>query len=197
MTSRIIRYNFFHWGPLLYKTSLRKEEINLIKKLCSKKSEDKRKKLAGLIKHEHAVNVKKLFPIINPYLNSYAEVYFNYLGKPIGKKIELESAWVNYMTKFESNPLHTHTGDLSFVIYTKIPKTLKKEFDKNLANTSPGAIHFIYNLTLLKHNINQHNFFPKVGDFFIFPANLSHYVNHFKSEGERISVSGNLEINDV
>ena len=31
-------------------------------------------------------------------------------------------------------------------------------------------------------------------DILIFPASLNHGVNHFESDGERISVSGNLEI---
>ena len=81
---------------------------------------DYRKYLAGLIKHEHVIDVKKLFAIISPYVESYAKAYIDYSARPIGKKIELISAWVNYMTKFESNPMHSHDEDLSFVIYTKI-----------------------------------------------------------------------------
>ena len=95
---KTINYNFFHWGPFLYKTSLDQGEINQIKKLCSKKSIDYRKNLAGLIKHEHQVDVKKLFPIIFSYLNSYSQAYLEYSGKFLGNKIELKSSWVNYMT---------------------------------------------------------------------------------------------------
>jgi ribosomal protein S27AE len=46
----------------------------------------------------------------------------------------------------------------------------------------------------IKDNI-KHKFIPEKNDFFIFPATLHHYVNHFQSEGERVSVSGNLKIN--
>ena len=99
------------------------------------------------------------------------------------------------MTKFESNPLHTHGGDLSFVIYTQIPKELEKEMKNSPANTNPGEIFFTYMLNPQKYDTNQHNFIPKEGDFFIFPATLHHRVNHFQSKGERISISGNLEIN--
>ena len=35
---------------------------------------------------------------------------------------------------------------------------------------------------------------PEVGDFFIFPSSLNHSVNNFQSEGERVSVSGNLKV---
>jgi len=193
--NKTINYDFFHWGPFLYKTSVTQEELNSIKKLCTKKSKDYRRSLAGLIKNEYEIDHKKLFPIINPYLHSYTIAYSDYTSKMLGNKIELISAWVNYMTKFESNPIHTHTDDLSFVIFTQIPKELKEEANNTVSNnTRPGAINFMYTLETGKYHINQHTFMPEVGDFFIFPASLHHYVNHFQSEGERISISGNLKV---
>jgi len=193
---RRIDYHFFHWGPYLYRTCLTQEEINFIKKLCSQKSNDYRKNLAGLIKHEYEVDVKKLFPVLVPYINSYAQSFIQYSGKIIGNKIELVKAWVNFMTKFESNPLHTHNEDLSFVIFTQVPKNLEKECNETVGNTRPGAINFIHTLGEGQFIINEHTFFPTVGDFFIFPASLHHYVNSFQCEGERISVSGNLKVNN-
>jgi hypothetical protein len=41
-------------------------------------------------------------------------------------------------------------------------------------------------------NIRNHVIVPKKGDLYVFPALLSHYVAPFKSNIERISVSGNL-----
>jgi|TARA_R110002020_G_scaffold107264_2_gene249227 uncharacterized protein (TIGR02466 family) len=192
MKDKNINYRYFHWGPFLFKTLLEQKELDSIKKLCSKKSKSYNKNLAGLIKHEHMLDVKKIFPILLPYIKSYSKAFSNYSGKNLGQNIELKSCWVNYMTKFESNPLHSHDDDLSFVIYTKIPKQLKIEYNKCKANTKPGAINFI--ISLDEGWINQHTFVPEVGDFFIFPADLKHYVNHFKSNGERISISGNLKI---
>ena len=192
---KTINYNFYHWGPFLYKTSLDQGEINQIKKICSKKSKDHRKNLAGLIKHEHVVDVKKLFPIIFSYLNSYSQAYIEYSGKFLGNKIKLKSSWVNYMTKLESNPLHTHDDDLSFVIFIQVPKKLKEECNNTISNSIPGSINFVNTLAKKKYNIEQRRFLPEVGDFFIFPASLSHYVTSFQSEGERISVSGNLIVN--
>ena len=192
--NKTVKYNYFHWGPFLYKTVLELDELKKIKKLCSKKSQKHNNKLAGLIKHEHTIDSKKILPIIYPYIQSYTEVYPTYGNKDMGNKIELVEAWVNYMTKFESNPLHTHGYDLSFVIYTHIPKALKKEMENNSANTNPGEIFFIYSLNSQKYDTTQHSFIPKAGDFFIFPASLHHKVNHFQSKGERISISGNLKI---
>ena len=191
---RVINYNFYHWGPFLYKTSVNEKEIKEIKKLCNRKSKDYRVHLAGIIKEEKEIDVKKLFPIIFPYIDSYAKAMIDYGLQPLGDKIELTAAWVNYMTKFESNPLHTHDEDLSFVIYINIPKKLEKEYKTNISNSKPGAINFIHTLGKLKYHINQHTFMPQVGDFFIFPASLHHCVNYFQSEGERVSISGNLKI---
>ena len=39
----------------------------------------------------------------------------------------------------------------------------------------------------------SHSFFPEEGDMFIFPAWLKHWVYPFKSDCERISVSGNVK----
>ena len=192
--NRAINYTFFHWGPFLYKASLKPEEIKKIKNLCNKKSKDYRDNLAGLIKHEHAIDVEKMFPIIFPYVNSYIEAYSSYGHKQMGNKIELIASWVNYMTKFESNPIHTHNEDLSFVIYTEVPEELKQEIKDSVSQVKPGSINFIYTLGTEKFNNNQHTFTPEVGDIFIFPSSLHHSVNHFQSKGERISVSGNLKV---
>lgn len=194
--TKTINYNYFHWGPFLYKTVLTKEEVNQVKNLCSKEAEDYRKNLAGIIKHEHKINHKELFPIIAPYLQSYVKAFFDYRSLPMYNQLKLKVAWVNYMTKFESNPLHAHDEDLSFVLFLEIPKNLLKEYNEHVGNTKPGCLNFIYDLQYRKEYINEHCFFPKVGELFIFPSALHHYVNSFQSEGERISVSGNLKVID-
>ena len=197
---RLINYNFFHWGPFLYKTSLTKEELKKINNLCSKKNKDYRKNLAGIIKHEHELDSKKLLPIIFPYFQSYFQAFTQHFGKVIhknhGNKIELISSWVNYMTKGETNPLHVHDDDISFVLFTKVPKDLFSEYKEHVGGTKPGTISFIHSLNTGRYLLNQHTFFPVMGDLFIFPANLHHYVNTFKCEGERVSVSGNIVVSN-
>tara|TARA_R100001224_G_C3991703_1_gene139501 strand:- start:283 stop:903 length:621 start_codon:yes stop_codon:yes gene_type:complete len=191
-----INYSFFHWGPYLYKTTLTKDELKDIKNLCVKDpKKDTRKNLAGLIKHEYEIDRTKLFSILLPYFESYAKGYQDYSGKNFGKEVELISSWVNYMTKFESNPIHTHDEDMSFVIFTQIPKELKQQWNDTVSSgTKPGSLNFMISLTNNKTSINQHTFQPNEGDFYIFPADLNHFVNHFETNGERVSVSGNLKI---
>ena len=99
------------------------------------------------------------------------------------------------MTKFESNPLHNHNEDISFVIYLSLPEKLKKENEDTISNSSkPGEICFVDKLEKNNLSINRIKFFPEVGEFFIFPATLNHYVNSFQCEGERVSVSGNIQV---
>ena len=191
---KIIKHQFYHWGPFLYKTKIISEEVEQIKSLCEKnKNKDYRKNLAGLIEHEYEIDGEKLLLITRKYFESYCKAYYEYSGKKTYKQLELKSAWVNYMTKFESNPIHGHSDDLSFVLFTKIPKDLKKEYDDTVSVSKPGCINFILSLNTDKSFINEYTFFPEIGDFFIFPSGLSHFVNSFKCEGERISVSGNIK----
>ena len=190
-----INYNFFHWGPFLYKTKLTEEEIQQLKSLCVKnKKHDYRKWLVGFIKHEYKINRKKVFPIIIPYVQSYLRAAIEHYDIKYGNKITLKSVWVNYMTKFESNPLHHHDQDLSFVLFTKIPELLEEEIKQTIGDEKPGTINFVSNLYSNKNQLNRHVFTPEVGDFFIFPSSLSHYVNSFQCEGERVSISGNFSI---
>ena len=192
-----IEYNYFHWGPFLYKTKLNNKEINNIKKLCKKNSKKNcRKNLAGLIKNEYRIDKNKLFPIIFPYIDSYHRASYEHYNIRLDRQITLENSWVNYMTKFESNPIHTHDHDLSFVIFTHISKQLKQEFNNTITSGhKPGFINFLISLNNDKQFISERSFEPEVGDFFIFPASLNHYVNHFEAGGERISVSGNVSFN--
>ena len=59
-------------------------------------------------------------------------------------------------------------------------------------NAGPGTINFDYGVEM-SFSINTFYKLPEVGDLFIFPAWLTHYVHAFKSDVERISVSGNIE----
>tara|TARA_R110000803_G_scaffold122731_1_gene190722 strand:- start:44 stop:643 length:600 start_codon:yes stop_codon:yes gene_type:complete len=189
-----IDYNFYYWGPFLYKTTLPDETIQKILSFCKKKkSLNYRKNLAGHIKEEYRLNVKEIFPILAPYLNSYVQALYEQRGKIINKNIKMAGIWVNYMKQGEFNPPHTHHDDLSCALYLQIPNDMNKNKIGHIANsTPPGSINFTYGEDL-KNNFFEHNFFPEKGDFFIFPAWLKHYVFPFRSNEERISVSANFK----
>ena len=72
---------------------------------------------------------------------------------------------------------------------------IKKEYKEYKGKSSgPGGISFIYGEGN-RQAITYQAHFPAEKDLFIFPAWLKHYVAPFKSDVERISVSGNIASN--
>jgi len=187
-------YNFYYWGPLLFKIKIQQEDLKKCAALCSKQSSRVNDTLAGAIKHEHYASSNAFVRIIDPYLQAFGEAYQNWYGKPITQTSILMS-WVNFMRAGEFNPPHTHPGcDLSSVLFIKIPEALKEEHKKFTGTgTGPGSLSFTYG-EFQPHAISTRYFFPEEGDFFIFPATLTHFVTPFMSEGERISMSANFKL---
>jgi uncharacterized protein (TIGR02466 family) len=192
-----LTYNFYYTGPLLFQSTLMKEDLKVFLSLCEKDEKEKwNKNLAGLIKKEYLIkNKKKLEELLKPYLILYKHAYKHWYNESCND-LTIANAWVNYMKPNESNPIHTHTlCEFSSVFYLKMPKGLKKERDDfETSGAKPGDINFYMNAQTSKHFINMKTFSPEVGDFFIFPAGLPHFVNSFKSKGERISVAINFNI---
>ena len=181
---------------------MKDEVISLLLKKgekSQKKHLDARKKLAGMIDNEYDFkNPDKWFcPIFGPYVNAYIEGIIKYKArafKNLPKKWNLESLWINYQKAYEYNPPHHHDGDLSFVIYLQVPEEIVKENEKTKDvhnNPGPGMINFDIGPEMPLY-ISSHDMMPKVGQAFIFPAWLPHHVYGFKSDVERISVSGNI-----
>ena len=86
-------------------------------------------------------------------------------------------------------------------MYTKVPEGLRKECEEAVHNSpGPGCITFDFNIPGGSFNnlfLNTHAHLPSVGDMFIFPAALPHWVYPFKTtEGERVSISGNIKFYD-
>jgi hypothetical protein len=199
MTDRRIEYRFLHWGPFVCNYTLLPEEVAKLKQLEGK--EDYRNHLAGHLENEKALDKEKVFNILNPYLSSYAQGYQTYRAQPLCNGFEMITAWVNRQKKNEFNPPHTHDGHLSFVIYTEVPQGLHRECYTS-ASTSPGPGCITFDFNLSGSNVNKfflqtHSHLPSVGDMFIFPAGLPHWVYPFKAtEGERVSISGNINLID-
>jgi len=190
------KYNFYYWGPLLFKVKMVPQDLKKCIKLCSKKSSFVNDTLAGVIKHEHYVSSSKFTKIIESYLNTFSHCYKEWYATPLKKQISITSAWANFMSAGEFNPPHVHTScDFSTVLFVNIPEELKEE-SKKFKGTGggPGTISFTYG-EFQTHSLNQVSFFPEEGDLFIFPSTLTHFVTPFLSKGERVSMSANLELN--
>ncbi len=192
-----IKYTSYYSGPLIFKSRLMQEDLVKFIKLCKKdKKLSFNENLAGLIEHEYKIPERKaLEELLAPYLLVFKQAYCNWYDMTF-EQIAISDAWVNFMRANESNPIHTHTRcDFSSVFYLSFPDNFEKEIENTVTSGGkPGDISFLINAQNTPHYINMKTLTPKVGDFLMFPASLPHYVNSFKSKGERISAAINFNL---
>ena len=190
----MINYQFYHWGPLLCRFDVSKDSVGTLLKHGTKK-ESYGYTLAGVIEEEFKYPQDIFMDQMRPYLDAYSGLITSYYNTKEKKKIKLSSTpWINYMVAGEFNPPHTHpNGHFSCVLFLQIPEVLKKENeDYKGKSAGPGGLMFRYGERGYL-SVTTREFFPKVGDFFIFPGDLMHWVFPFKSKGERISLSANFK----
>lgn len=188
-----ITYNYFNWGPFLYQTNVGEETVKKILSLCKRdKSKDMRERLAGHLSEEYELKTEDVMQFLGVYFKSYQQAANHHYNLNFTKPIKMKTAWVNYMKESEFNPPHDHSGDLSCVLYLKVPKDIEQNNKNHISNSpNPGCLYFKYG-ERLKFNLHETYIIPKVGDFYIFPAWLNHTVFPFKSKEERISLAANL-----
>ena len=192
-----IKYSYFHWGPFLFHTEITQEECDIIieeGKKCRRKSNDYRAKLAGHLSEEYKfLDAEGIAVWLKNYFNAYASAYNKWRGEGSMKpNFTLTSLWINYMKANEFNPPHDHGSDLSFILYPHVPAELTQE-NKDFKGTmrGPGGVCWLYGEGN-RQCISVVHRMPATKDLFIFPASLKHWVFPFKSNVERISVSGNI-----
>ena len=197
MTKEKIDIQIFNWGPCVVKCKIKPEYGKLLLDEAKNNKIDFRSKLAGQIDHETSYSDEsrnKAVPFLSQYFGVYDQAYQAYTQRKYDKRPEyvLSALWINYQKANEFNPPHDHDGKLSFVIYLKIPEELKQENKKYVGKScGPGGIQFLYG-NGPRDCISYRSSFPEELDMFIFPAWLKHWVSPFKSDCERISVSGNV-----
>jgi hypothetical protein len=199
MKEEQIHYNYYFWGPLLFKATVNDVDLKKLKKICKKRKDwDYRHNLAGVIDNEYEIDRKEFINIVNRYISAYAQAFKLYYGKEMPGVLNIDSAWVNYMKKGESNPMHIHFPcDLSSVLYLDVPDELLEEQRQFTGKGGgPGSISF-FNQCPAPGFVGQQVFKPKTGDFFIFPAMLCHSVATFKSDIERVSIAANFSFRVV
>ena len=192
-----------NWGPYIMSDKVDDYIIDWLIENGEKQDNDYRTNLAGHLKVEKAYNdeqrkwfATEMAKTFNDYRlghNTYHNL--NSIVPNPKVKIKLDSLWINYMTKGDVNPPHTHTGDLSFVIYCQVPDNMTTDVDgiNTKQSAPPGSIIFKHGEeNRPRWTTNEIFFTPQKGDCFIFPALMSHMVLPFRCEGTRISVSGNL-----
>ena len=184
-----------------------KELLNKLEICIQEKGLDKyNKELAGNIKREYGIPKGK--SIISPFLMqmilAYNEKYPKFWKvkhsmmkyKPVD--VELQSLWVNFQKKYEFNPLHTHSGFVSFVIFMSIPYDLQDEEDMFKESNNKQASKFGFfspdhrhlgGIDVVSLNVDK----SYVGKMIMFKASQVHGVYPFYTSNDyRITVSGNL-----
>ena len=162
--------------------------------------------LAGNIQNEFLIPEGKpiIWPLIDKCIQAHFDKFPTYYARISGMHksdefhLELHSLWVNYQKKYEFNPLHTHSGFVSFVIFMSIPYNLQDEEDmfKEANNKQaskfgffspdhrhPGGIHMV------SLNVDK----SYVGKMIMFKSSQVHGVYPFYTSNDyRITISGNL-----
>ena len=195
-----IEFYIPYWGPFVTEMKIDEEFVDLLREKGDESRQrgfDHRKNLAGDIEHEYYYSdfYEWFMPLMSPYVEAYLNGARNY-GPALGEIAgwQMEQLWINYQGPKEYNPPHNHKADLSFVVYLQVPEEIKIEHAAVLGETSnvgPGMIVFDYGREAPFSNY-RHCKLPETGDLVIFPAWLPHHTYAFKSDVERISVSGNI-----
>ena len=202
----------FPFGPPIY---IDKIDENIIKELDVRIEEaggkpefDASGQLAGRIKKQTHLDEVISDTTRNVILNHCKNFFEQTSG---GQELPmsamtLDSIWSNIQEAREYNPVHQHTGNFSFVIYTRndlenlsVEEIQDNEYDNKVVdydNQRPlaGLIELFYgegnwmNWTSYQH-------IPKRGDILIFPSWLRHTVYaHYETGKIRISVAGNVSL---
>jgi hypothetical protein len=104
--------------------------------------------------------------------------------KDITRFIRLHNLWANYQKKYQYNPMHVHSGVVSFVIFVDIPYG-PEERDNFY---SDGAFQMEKEVLPVDSSWN--------GTILMFPSTTNHAVYPFRStDKERTTVSGNIAWN--
>lgn len=196
-------------GLLLHKFSKKElfpvnEEIDSIQKnfTSSKKANGD---LVGHIKHEyyfseetHQYIESLVLPLVQRYNDMYPEYIKNYTILTSSLPYTLQSSWVNFQRKYEFNPVHSHPGIYSFVIWLKVPYRISEEnnceYSINSRCPCSGQFDIFFQDTvghLRKQTIPVDKDFEN--SILLFPSIMNHCVYPFyTSDDYRISVSGNI-----
>jgi hypothetical protein len=158
------------------------------------KEHDHSMHLAGNVKSEITVteDFYQKNPDIRDFLLESAYRYFEKVNKGPGPALLVKTSWVVSQWAGDFNPLHLHYGQLSGVMYLRMPPDIEQEAMQEDHHPTVGHIGF-YHGTAAPFSPHEFKFLPRVGEMYLFPCHLLHCVYPFRSAGERRSFSFNLD----
>ena len=195
-----LNMKWLNWGPFVGRFQIEDSIIKRLHQDGKKKLRSYHKSLAGHVERQVHFNEDTMvwfYDRMQKYFGVYRQGHLNYHGlEKRDIKLEYDSLWINFMQAGDFNPMHTHNGDYSFVIFVDIPKALKKEQDAFEGTSAPpGALQFEYGVQQRpRWATTGHQIIPETGMMLIFPALMQHWVLPYKTKCTRVTVSGNLNI---
>jgi hypothetical protein len=135
---------------------------------------------------------------LNPYKKyDHFDTFFNKERTYI-----LESLWVNFQKKYEFNPIHSHSGDYSFVIWVRIPYDLQNELNQDNCKNSNQAFNSLFSFSFTSASGDIQSLTLEIdktweGVIVMFPSWLMHTVYPFyTSDDYRVSIAGNIYLRE-
>jgi hypothetical protein len=108
-------------------------------------------------------------------------------------RIQLDAFWIVSQYAGTPSPVHFHSGDISGVMYLKVPDLDEPEHEEKKTYISGRQAGYINFLIGGKQRFSKSliSFKPRVGDFYVFPGWLLHGAEPFRGAGERRSLAFN------
>lgn len=105
--------------------------------------------------------------------------------------IQFERFWAVYQREGSPSPMHFHSGDISGVLYLRVPSIASAELSKSyISGRQAGHLNFIIG-GKQPYSRSLASFSPEVGQLYIFPAWLLHGAEPFSGAGDRLSIAFN------
>jgi hypothetical protein len=103
-------------------------------------------------------------------------------------RLQMIDVWLNAQRAGDYNPMHTHGGSFSGVIFLRVPPQIHNDsFDGQLCFHGPEEWHIQSFRTGMAQYV-----LPVAGEFYVFPAWQPHSVPPFRGDGERWSLAFNV-----
>ena len=181
-------------------------------KKARKNPDNMKDELAGNISSSIRLDADspQLAEFLNTILPEFIKSHIESYGAPWravmkeGEGFNLESLWVNFQKKHEFNPPHDHSGVFSFVIWMQIPTSYAEQKKLPVCAESNADNHisnfaFSYTNTMGRVSTFAYNMEKEAEGYMVmFPSQMLHQVFPFyESDGERISISGNVDIREL
>lgn len=169
--------------------------------------------LAGHISREDGFEIRpNLKYLVESLAVEYDKVFYNNIGPAASVILPqyrdttfyvAEKFWINYQRKTEFNPVHSHSGAYSYVIWLQIPYNLDEEVALYNTSFKEGSVtsDFLFYYTSTDGIISSRQLFIDkkcAWKMVFFPASMHHAVYPFyTSDDDRISLAGNVYIDYV